>query len=63
MRDPIQQWFDEAKGLKTEDESGIRYTLVDMRQVGVEWYFGLLSDADVLKYVNIDRYFELISVG
>lgn len=59
----MQTWFDEAKGTRSEDENGTRYTLVDLRLVGREWYFGLLSDADVLKYVNIDRYDELISVA
>lgn len=57
-------WFDEAKGCRLEDPtSGDIYTLVDLRKVGSEPYFGLLPVGGPIVYVNIDRYEELISIA
>ena len=59
----MQEWFNEAKGCKVEDETGNIYTLCDARRVGREWYLGLLPIGGPVIYVNIDRYDQLASVA
>ena len=60
----IQEWFNKAAGSHFEEpETGDILTLVDVRYVGSELYFGLLPVGGAVKYVNIDRYDELIPVS
>ena len=60
----LVNWFEEAKGSKLQDPNTSEiYTLVDLRRVGTETYFGILPLGGCVKYCNIDRYLELISVG
>lgn len=57
-------WFQEAQGCRVEEpETGIVLTINDLRRVGREWYIGLTSEGGALKYVNLDRFDQLISVA
>ena len=64
MTSTISNWFEQAKGARLEDpNTGVKYTLIDLRRVGSESYFGLLPADGPVVYVNIDRYDELISIA
>tara|TARA_B100001939_G_scaffold14828_1_gene12624 strand:+ start:892 stop:1086 length:195 start_codon:yes stop_codon:yes gene_type:complete len=64
MSSTLLNWFEQAKGARLEDpNSGDIFTLIDLRRVGSEAYFGLLPIGGPVVYVNIDRYDELISIA